>query len=90
MSLSVELKQPLPLNRHEEATNLLRGRHLTQDLDDALEDGGVGFLTDLLPDPPVTLHVEGGQYRLLLRVALELLLNAPIRLLLRELSIRAR
>jgi hypothetical protein len=45
-ALSAELKNPVLLSRHEEATNILRQCLLAGDLGDALEDGRVGLLED--------------------------------------------
>jgi hypothetical protein len=85
LALRVELKQSLPLGRHEEMTRLLRGRPLARDLDGVLEVGIVDVL-ELFLLQPEALRVEGDKDRRLLRITVDLLLLAPLPYLLRRLG----
>jgi hypothetical protein len=86
LTLSVELKQFLPLGHHEETSCLLRSLPLARDLDGVLEVGIIDVLELFLLQPPEALRVEGGRDCRLLRITVELLLLTPLRHLLRCLN----
>jgi hypothetical protein len=82
LALSAELKQFLSFGRHEEMSHLLHGRPLARDHDGVLEVGIVDELAPFLLQPPEELRVERGYDCCLLWVVGDLLLLAPLRLLL--------
>ncbi|KAK1626946.1 hypothetical protein QYE76_001261 [Lolium multiflorum] len=88
VAMSFELCELLSLRLHEEASRLLRGRSLAQDLLDVLEVRIVDELALLLLQPLVALRVERREDRRLLWVGGGLRRLAPLRRLLRILCFR--